>query len=147
MTPASVQRWKQALATRIGMAEGEIADLHAGLLEFCERHAVHPDALLVTWLDYPELTVRRRPGATEAPHCGVESFLIHNGINVFGDIVCVAGRPEDLAQQGTRFVPGSPTNPDNQDTPSASPQASRRNEVITDDHRNASRDPHCTDGN
>lgn len=61
--------------------------------------------MVKTWLDYPQLTVRRLPGAPEASDLAVESFLIYNGVNVFGEIVCVAGRPEDLAQQGPQFVP------------------------------------------
>lgn len=101
-----VRRWHQQLARRVGLSEQEVADRQAGLDEFCARHGVTPDALLTTWEGYPELTVRRRPGATEAPNIAVESFLIHSGINVFGDIVCVAGRPEDLAAQGPQFVAG-----------------------------------------
>jgi hypothetical protein len=42
------------------------------------------------------------------PNLAWESFLIHNGVNVFGDITCVTGLPEDLAQQGARFVPWPP---------------------------------------
>jgi len=34
----------------------------------------------------------------------VESYLVHNGVNIFSDITCVAGRPEDLALQGPQFV-------------------------------------------
>lgn len=107
MTDA-VEHWQRQLAERIGMDADERARQRAGLDDYCTRHAVTPEELLATWLDRPDLTVRRRPGARTAPDLAVESFLIHNGVNVFGDIVCVAGRPEDLAAQGARFVPDPP---------------------------------------
>ncbi len=103
MTSLSVERWTRQLAARVGLTGGEIARLRAGLDEFCARNRTDPDTLLATWLDYKELTVRRRH-ATEPPNLAVESFLIHNGVNVFGDITCVAGRPEDLAEQGSWFT-------------------------------------------
>lgn len=104
MTSPAVTRWVELLSSRVGMSDEEIAGCHRDLLAFCAEHQVCPDALLERWLDYPELTVRRRPAAATAPNRAVESFLIHNGINVFGDIVCVAGRPEDLARQGAWFA-------------------------------------------
>jgi hypothetical protein len=100
----AVQRWQEQLAARIGMSEAEIATLRAALEVFCLRHAVSPEHVLQRWESFPELTVRRRPGAVESPNLAVESFLVHNGVNVFGNIVCVAWRPEDLAAQGAQFV-------------------------------------------
>ena len=105
MTSPAVEKWMRLLGSRVGMSAAEIADLHRELLTFCAEHQVGPDALLEKWLDYPELTARRRQDAGTPPNLAVESFLIHNGVNVFGDIVCIAGRPEDLAQQGAQFVP------------------------------------------
>lgn len=104
---AAVHRWHAQLDSRIGLDDVEIKQLNDDLLSFCERHATRPDLLLATWRDYPQLTVRRAPTARLRPELAVESFLIHNGINVFGDIVCVAGRPEDLADQGEQFLPGT----------------------------------------
>lgn len=95
------------LAARVGVDEIEAKRLLDALLAFCERHGTDPDRLLAEWESYPQLTVRRRPGAVEPPEPAVESFLIHNGVNLFGAIVCVAGRPEDLAAQGPQFVPGT----------------------------------------
>ncbi|HUZ39389.1 MAG TPA: hypothetical protein VMV17_23955 [Streptosporangiaceae bacterium] len=105
MTSPAVERWTGLLGSRVGMSAAEIADLHRELLTFCAEHQLGPDALLEKWLDYPELTARRRHDAGTPPNLAVESFLIHNGVNVFGDIVCIPGRPEDLAQQGAQFVP------------------------------------------
>ncbi|MGQ0837494.1 hypothetical protein [Actinokineospora sp.] len=105
-----VARWQLRLAQRIGMGQAERNLLRAGLDQYCAGHQVSPEELLANWLDHPELTVRRRPGSTEQPNLAVESFLIHNGVNVFGEIVCVAGaRPEDLAAQGSWFTRGRET--------------------------------------
>jgi hypothetical protein len=99
-----VEHWQRKLAERVGMDEGERLALEQRLLAYCARHGVDPATLIATWRDHPALTVRRRPGAVEAPDLAVESFLVHNGVNVFGDIVCVPGAREDLAAQGPRFV-------------------------------------------
>ena len=34
--------------------------------------------------DFPELTARRNPDAGRRPRLAVESFLVHNGVNLFG---------------------------------------------------------------
>jgi hypothetical protein len=100
----AVRYWQEQLAARVGMPEAEIATLSAALEVFCLGYAVSPEHVLETWESFPELTVRRRPDAVESPNLAVESFLVHNGVNVFGDLVCVAWRPEDLAAQGAQFV-------------------------------------------
>lgn len=103
--PDPVERWQRRLSRHVGMSEPERRALRAGLDEFCSRHGVDPATLLLKWETYPELTVRRRPRCGEPANLAVESFLIHNGVNVFGDLVCVPGsRPSDLADQGERFT-------------------------------------------
>ena len=115
MTSPSVHRWLRLLAEHVGMLSHEIAGLHAELTDFCAGHGVDPDTILVTWLDYPELTVRRRHDTSIPPIRAVESFLIHNGVNIFGDIVCVPGRREDLVMQGAMFVPAGISSPSQAD--------------------------------
>lgn len=100
-----VDRWVSELRNRIGLSENEIEQRLSALDAFCVRHDVSAEILVASWQDYKELTVRRRQDRFQSRDLAVESFLIHNGVNVFGDIVCVAGRPEDLAQQGARFAP------------------------------------------
>jgi hypothetical protein len=34
----------------------------------------------------------------------VQSFLIHNGINVFGELVCMPGNAKDMADVGKYIV-------------------------------------------
>lgn len=103
--PHSVYRWRLELAKRVGLSEQEIAERVGQLEEYCATHGITPDSLLRSWDERDDLTIRRRSGATEVPNLAVESFLIHNGVNIFGEIVCVAGRREDLAAQGPQFVP------------------------------------------
>lgn len=101
----AVARWQAALAGTVGLEELERRTRLAELGDFCLKHSVSPSALVGTWQEYPELTVRRRPGAVEPPNLAVESFLIHNGVMVFGDLVCVPGANQaDLADQGVRFT-------------------------------------------
>ncbi len=100
-----VEAWLARLDTRVGMTAAERDHLLAGLEAFCARHAIDPDSLVAHWRDYPQLTIRRRPDAVDAPDLAVESFLVHSGVNVFGDIVCVPRTAADLADQGERFVP------------------------------------------
>ena len=99
----SVKRWADGMR-----AEGhDDVTIEARLVElarFCERRAVSPDDLVENWLWHPELTVRRRPGTTDLPDPVIESFVIHNGVNIFGDLVCVPSSPEHLAQQGAQFL-------------------------------------------
>lgn len=104
MTADPVACRQTRLRDVVGMADAERTLIRAGLDAFCARHQITPGQLLEQWQTHPELTVRRRPKASESPDLAAESFLIHNGVNVFGEIVCVAGRPEDLARQGPWFT-------------------------------------------
>lgn len=103
-----VHRWRHELATRVGLSEAEIEAMVAQLEQYCDRHGVVASRLLWSWDERVDLTLRRRLGSTGTPNLAVESFLIHNGVNVFGDLVCVPGRPEDLADQGPQFMPFRP---------------------------------------
>ena len=104
MTREPVEHWTRQFRERVGVDEREVSLCCDDLVEFCRARAVSPADLLARWEDFPELLVRRRPEPGAPPHRSVESFLIHNGVHVFGDITCAAGRPEDLALQGPQFV-------------------------------------------
>lgn len=94
----------RALEVRVGMPGAERAAHLAALRRFCESRGTDPASLLAGWESHPELTLRRRYRATGQPNLSVESFLIHNGINVFGDIVCVPKTPAQVREQGAEFV-------------------------------------------
>ena len=99
----SEKRWAEGLRAQ-GHDEPSIAARLVELARFCERRGTTPDELVDDWLQHPELTVRRRPGTADQPDLVIESFVIHNGVNVFGDLVCVPTTPEQLALQGPQFV-------------------------------------------
>jgi len=99
-----VARWQVRLRDHVGMSERERLTAHGLLLKYCETHHVTPVELLARWEEFPDLLARRRPPGNGTPLVAVESFLIHNGVNVFGDILRVAGRPEDMAEQGSWFT-------------------------------------------
>ena len=77
-----VALWLEELRSRAGVDEGECGRMRSLLLTFCAVRGVSPAELLATWEEHPELTARRRPGAVERPEPAVESFLLHNGIDV-----------------------------------------------------------------
>lgn len=104
MTREPVEHWTRQLRERVGVDEREVSLRCDDLVEFCRARAVSPADLLARWEDFPELLVRWRPEPGAPPHRSVESFLIHNGVNVFGDTTCVVGWPEGLALQGPQFV-------------------------------------------
>lgn len=74
--------WLEQLKSRSGVDDRERGRMRARLLTFCAIRGVSPAELLTTWEQHPELTARRRPGADERAEPAVESFLIHNGIDV-----------------------------------------------------------------
>lgn len=83
--PHSVHRWRDALTRRVGLSTEEIDERVAQLEAVCRHHGITPATLLVSWEERASLTDRRRSGTGERPSVVVESFLIHNGVNVFGE--------------------------------------------------------------
>ena len=109
MTPVPVEAWLLELKVRVGMDDPEVQVLLEALRAFCAQHDLTPEELLQRWEEFPELMVRKQPQNGAFPNRAVESFLIHNGVNVFGEIKCVSGSAEDLIEQGVRFVPKQTT--------------------------------------
>ncbi len=102
-----VDLWLRRLAQRLGLPPEECERRRAILLSFCAERGMGPSDLLDRWLADPDLARRRtKPGLTRADArlLVVESFLIHNGINIFGDLVCVPVSQKDLADQGPWFT-------------------------------------------
>jgi hypothetical protein len=75
------------------------------LATFCTVEGTSPDALLAAARDdlAPVLTAAEQQGTSLV----VQSFLIHNGLNVFGAIVCMPHTADQLAEQGERWAPGA----------------------------------------
>jgi hypothetical protein len=97
-----VTRWRRALRTTVGLDASEIEARVAALHTFCAGHDTEPAEVLAHWDRYGELTARRDRAGGHEPDTVVESFLIHNGVNVFGDLVCIPKNADDLRQQWNR---------------------------------------------
>lgn len=105
----TVQRWRRALVEWVGVPAAEVDGRVETVATFCTAAGTSPDALLAAARDdlAPVLTAAEEQGASLV----VQSFLIHNGLNVFGAIVCMPRTTDQLAEQGGRWVPGSPATP------------------------------------
>lgn len=78
------------------------------LTAYCSRHGTTPAQLLESWESHADLRIRREfPGVAvrDPVVLAVESFLVHNGINIHGEIVCVPASAAELADQGAQFAP------------------------------------------
>src|SRR2546428_30597 len=91
----TVRRYAASLADRTPAERGvRLATLH----EFCAATGSSPDGLVRIGVDDcgPIIAAAERHQRKRV----VESFLIHNGINVFGPIVCMPRTKEQLREQG-----------------------------------------------
>jgi hypothetical protein len=89
----SVERWCEGLLQITGCAPREIIEKLNLLLQFCAEQRVSPQILIDECRDGPDRIARRAYSLTAARRTKmnlvVQSFLVHNGINVFGEIVCM----------------------------------------------------------
>lgn len=100
---APVQRWCDALLHLTGCSPPEIAEKMDMLLRFCANHAVSPERMIEECRLGPDRMARRAfyLGAARKTQANlvIQSFLVHNGINVFGELVCMPGTTESLERE------------------------------------------------
>jgi hypothetical protein len=106
---ASVERWRDALFHIIGCSPIEISSRLELLLRFCADHSVSPDSLIGECRVHPDRAARLGfylgAARTSGANLIVRSFLIHNGINVFGDLVCMPSTAETIwREQGEQWI-------------------------------------------
>lgn len=106
----SVQRWRRALVEWVGVPSAEVDGRVKTLATVCTAAGTSPDALLAAARD--DLALVLTTAGEQGASLVVESFLIHNGLNVFGAVVCMPRTADQLAEQGERWVPGSPETPE-----------------------------------
>lgn len=101
-----IRHWVRSLIHWVGVRSEDVKIRAEMLLSFCESREISPACLLEQALSdeskVAEIIAKARTVGLELI---VESFLIHNGVNVYGKLVCVPRTAEELAEQGTQFIP------------------------------------------
>ena len=105
---AYVERWCNELLHFIGCTPREVTEKVDLLLQFCAEQQVSPERLINECRYGPDrmgkpafyLNVVRRTKMNLV----VQSFLVHNGINVFGKLVCMPStRKSMIEEQGEQW--------------------------------------------
>ena len=102
-TSASIERWRNELLHLTGCAPGEITEKVELLLQYCIAQQISPERLVNECRYSPDRIVQRTfyLNATHGAKVNlvVQSFLIHNGINVFGELVCMPDTLKSLVEE------------------------------------------------
>jgi hypothetical protein len=99
---AAVQRWRRALLGWVGVPVAEVDGRVETLATFCTVTGTSPDAVLAAArYDLPPVLAAAEE---QEARLVVQSFLIHNGLNVFGAVVCMPRTTVQLAEQGDRWA-------------------------------------------
>lgn len=105
----SVQRWCAGLLHVTGLTQAEVANRLNTLFQFCLLQGIDPEIVAEECRKGEDRVARRAfylhiAGQTPASLI-VQSFLVHNGVNVFGDLVCMPSTREQIvAEQGNRWI-------------------------------------------
>jgi hypothetical protein len=110
LTSAAVERWRDGLLHLTGCTPGEIAGRVDLLLQFCAELRVPPERLVNECRYGPDRIAQRAFYLSAARRTKlnlvVQSFLVHNGINVFGELICMPGTVKSLIEdQGNQWTP------------------------------------------
>jgi hypothetical protein len=109
-TSAAVERWRDGLSHVTGCTPEEITEKVDLLLQFCAEQRVSPERL-VNECRYGPGGIAQRAFYLSAArrtkmNLVVKSFLVHNGINVFGELICMPGTVKSLIEeQGNQWTP------------------------------------------
>jgi hypothetical protein len=104
-----VERWRRGLSQLTGCPPHEIAERLDVLLQFCAERAVSPERMIEECHCAADRSERRMFYLSAAHNTKanlvVQSFLVHNGINVFGELVCMPNTVEGIVkEQGNQWV-------------------------------------------
>ncbi len=105
----SIQRWSAGLLHVTGLTPAEVANRLDTLFQFCLLQGVDPETMAEECRKSEDRVARRASYlhmARETPaNLIVQSFLVHNGVNVFGDLICMPSTREQIAaEQGNQWV-------------------------------------------
>ncbi len=106
---ASIQRWCDGLLQVIGLTPAEVENRLDTLFQFCILQGFDPEAVAAECRHNPDRVARRvfyLQIAQESPSNLIfQSFLVHNGVNIFGDLICMPSTEKQLIEeQGDQWV-------------------------------------------
>ncbi len=112
----SIQRWCYGLLHLTGLTPAEVADRLDILFQFCALQGFDPEVVAAECRHSPDKLARRTfylQIARDTPaNLIVQSFLVHNGVNVFGDLICMPStREQVVTEQGKQWVSHSELRP------------------------------------
>lgn len=105
----SIQRWSTGLLHMTGLTPAEVANRLDTLFQFCLQQGIDPEIMAEECRKGEDRVARRAfylHMASKTPaNLIVQSFLVHNGVNVFGDLICMPSTHELLAaEQGNQWI-------------------------------------------
>ena len=108
----SIQLWSHGLLHVTGLTSAEVTNRRNILFQFCTQQAIDPETMAEECRQGEDRIARRAYYlhlANQTPaSLIVQSFLVHNGVNVFGDIVCMPSTHEQIeAEQGRQWIQAS----------------------------------------
>jgi len=103
-----VERWRNNLLHVVGCSPDEIAQRVGRLLRFCACEGISPEFIVQQCRYGADRGLWRKLylGRTPDPETNrvLQSFLIHNGVNTFGEIVCMPATSTAVTnEQGTQW--------------------------------------------
>ena len=106
----SVQRWSEGLLNVTGLTPAEVENRLGILFQFCMIHGFDPEDVANECRHSPDRLAKRTyylQIAQESPSNLIfQSFLVHNGVNIFGDLICMPSTTEQVvAEQGKQWAP------------------------------------------
>lgn len=104
-TDRTLRRWQRNLRAVTSHDDGEYRSRLRLVEAFLADHGLDGEALVEQCRDEERRSDWSKLASGHPAGLYVLSFLIHNGINPYGDLVCMPRTVEDLARQGARFLP------------------------------------------
>ncbi len=109
----SIDRWRHELLHLTGCSPEEVADKLDVLIRFCASQGVSPETIVNDCRRGPDPIQRRAYYLSATRETGaklvLQSFLIHNGVNVFGDLVCMPATTDTVVrEQGEQWAGRQP---------------------------------------
>ena len=106
----SIQRWSEGLLNMTGLTPSEVEDRQDILFQFCIIRGFDPEVVANECRHSPDRHARRayylEIAQSSSSYRVFQSFLVHNGVNIFGELICMPSTPEQLvAEQGQRWAP------------------------------------------